>query len=228
MTVSDFLSGVKVLEKVESPINGEIQVVRSFGLGTYIQVEGLTQSGGVVGGVWKTTLKKLKNEKVNMTKCLILGLGAGSAAGLVRKYWPRAKITGVEIDPAMVELGKKYLGLEEVNVKVVIQDALEFLTNYQLQITNDFDLILVDLYIGRNVPEKFTTEAFIQLVKSFLSESRDSPSRGLSDEGRAVFNRLYYDEKRKEAEKFHRKLIHAFRKVRPIYPEANVMFICEA
>lgn len=213
----DFLSGIKVLEETNSAINGKIQVVKSFGLGTYIQVEGLTQSGGVVRGVWKTTLKKLKNEKAKTTKCLILGLGAGSAANLVRKYWPRAKITGVEIDTAMVELGKKYLKLGDAGAEIVIKDAYDFLTARNSFPERKYDLILVDLYIGHNVPEKFTTEAFIQHVKSLLTE-----------EGKAVFNRLYIDEKRKEVEKFHRKLIHAFRKVRPVYPEANVMYVCSS
>ena len=44
----DLFSGPKVLEKKKSKINGEIKVVKTLGLGTYIQVNGLTQSGGVV------------------------------------------------------------------------------------------------------------------------------------------------------------------------------------
>src|SRR3989344_9616764 len=123
MTVSDFLSGIKILEEVTSPINGKIQVVRSLGLGNYIQVEGLTQSGGVVNEVWKTTLWKLKNKRTKELKnCLILGLGGGSAAKLVRKFWTDAKITGIEIDPIMVNLGKKYLKLDAAGVDVIIDD----------------------------------------------------------------------------------------------------------
>lgn len=227
MTVSDFLSGVKVLEEVESPINGKIQVVKSLGLGTYIQVEGLTQSGGVVRDVWRTTLRKIRSTqakgpsasggKSEIRNCLILGLGGGSAAKLVRNFWPEAKITGIEMDPVMVELGKKYLGLEKVNVKVVVQDALEFLANYDLQITDDFDLILIDLYLGYDVPEKFQSENYIQLVRTVLASG-----------GVAVFNRLYFGEKRKEAEKFGEKLEKIFSKVTRVFPEANVMFVCSS
>ena len=39
----DFSLTNKILEEVESGINGKIKVVKSLGLGTYIQVEGLTQ-----------------------------------------------------------------------------------------------------------------------------------------------------------------------------------------
>ena len=230
MTVSDFLSGIKILEEVESPINGKIQVVRSLGLGTYIQVEGLTQSGGVVNEVWKTTLRKLKNKRTKELKnCLILGLGGGSAAKLVRKFWTDAKITGVEIDPIMVNLGKKYLKLDAVGVDVMIDDAENFLSTISHQplrardpqgsaiLVISYDLILVDLYIGRDVPEKFESENYIHLVRSLLERS-----------GIAIFNRLYYAEKRKEAEKFGEKLEKTFSKVERIFPEANVMFVCES
>ena len=215
--LEDFLSGVKVLEEVNSPINGKIQVVRSLGLGTYIQVEGLTQSGGVVRDVWRTVLKKLSHQSLTINNCLILGLGAGSAAKLVRKYWPVAKITGVEIDPIMVKIGKKYLSLDKVGVDIVIEDAEKFLLDINHQpLAINYDLILVDLYIGYNVPEKFTTKDFILRVKNFLAEDRI-----------AVFNRLYFGDKRKEVEKLGQILEEIFSKVERVYPEANVMFVCE-
>src|SRR3989344_2104718 len=202
MTVSDFLSGIKILEEVTSPINGKIQVVRSLGLGNYIQVEGLTQSGGVVNEVWKTTLWKLKNKRTKELKnCLILGLGGGSAAKLVRKFWPDAKITGVEIDPIMVNLGKKYLKLDAVEVDIVIDDAYKFVANSSKLIAQSYNLILVDLYIGYDVPEKFTKQDLIYLARSLLASG-----------GVVVFNRLYFGEKRKEAEKFGEKLEKVFSK----------------
>jgi spermidine synthase len=213
---SDVLTGTKVLEKVESPINGKMQVVKSIGLGTYIQVNNLTQSGGVVYDIWRTTLKKLKNSRTRELKnCLILGLGGGSAAKVVRKHWSNAEITGVEIDPIMVNLGKKYLKLDETKTKVVIGGAYKILTTKHHLPTSKFDLILVDVYIGDKVPEKFESDKFLKLILKLLTFN-----------GVAIFNRLYYEDKRKQAEIFHKKLIHVFKKVRPFYPEANVMYIC--
>ena len=211
------MSGVKILEVASSPINGKIQVVRSLGLGNYIQVEGLTQSGGVVNEVWRTTLRKIRSTKSEIRNCLILGLGGGSAAKLARKFWPDAKIAGVEIDPIMVNLGKKYLKLDAVGVDVIIDDAYKFVANSSKLIAQSYDLILVDLYIGYDVPEKFQSENYIHLVRSLLVRS-----------GTAVFNRLYFGEKRKEAEKFGEKLEKVFSKVERIFPEANVMFVCES
>lgn len=207
--------GIKVLEERASAINGKIRVVRSLGLGTYIQVQNLTQSGGVVFEVWRSTLKNLKNSSttfgrktLKLKNCLILGLGGGSAAALVRKFWPEAKITGVDIDPVMVELGRKYLRLE--GIKVVISDASEF-----LKTKPKFDLILIDTYIGYKFPERLEEQKFLEAVK-----------KALSHKGLAIFNRLYMVEKRPETVKFALRLEKIFSKVEYFYPEANVMLLC--
>ena len=125
--------GTKVLEERKSKYNGQLRVVRSLGFGTYIQAEGLTQSGGVVETIWKSTLKKIHCSQFNVHRSLILGLGGGTVAKLIRKNWPEAKITGIDIDPVMVELGKKYLGLDQINLEIKIADALDFVTVHRSQ-----------------------------------------------------------------------------------------------
>jgi len=216
MSVVNFLSGMKILEDIKSPINGRITVVKNLGMKPYIQVGGLTQSGGVVKGVWKNTLKKVASSKEQVARVLILGLGGGTVAGLVRKFWLEAKITGVEIDPIFVALGKKYLGLDEKEIEIVIGDAQEFISVHGKRKTVHYDLILVDMYIGDEVPKKFETLSFMKKVKRLLSK-----------DGSIVFNRLYYGTKRSEAVKFGKLLEKVFSKVNVHYPEANVMFICK-
>ena len=199
----------KILEEVQSPINGKIEVVKSMGLGIYIQVEGITQSGGVVYDIWKYTLRRLVKKKKDVKKVLILGLGGGSAAKLVQKYWPEAKVVGVEIDPEMVRLGRKHLGLRSVDIH--IQDAKDFCKKSDQK----HDLILVDLYLADSYPKIFESKGFISNVKKLLLEN-----------GIIVFNRLYYGDKRPEAVKFGRKLEKYFPKVEIVFPEANVLFLC--
>jgi spermidine synthase len=207
--------GTKNLEKRKSKFNGELKVVRTLGFGTYIQAGGLTQSGGIVESIWKSTLKKVHSSRSTVHRSLVLGLGGGTVAKLIRKNWPEAKITGVDIDPHMVELGRKYLGLDDKNVEIKIADALDFLTVHSSRSTVHFDLIIVDLYNGDKYPEKFETENYIHLVRSLLSRC-----------GVAVFNRLYYGDKRPLAVKFGNKLKKAFSNVEWFYPEANLMFLC--
>jgi len=199
--------GTKTLEERESKFNGHLKVSRSLGFGTYIQADGLTQSGGIVGVIWKPTLKKIKDQKLKIKSCLVLGLGGGTAAKYIRLFWPDAKITGVDIDPDMIALGKKYLGLDQINVEIKIQDAYNF--------KGKFDLVIIDLYNGEHFPEKFGDTQFLNKVKLSLTEN-----------GVAVFNRTYYGDKRPETVKFGNKLKKIFSDVEWFYPEANLLFIC--
>jgi spermidine synthase len=201
--------GTKILEERESEFNGHIKVSRSLGFGTYIQAGGLTQSGGIVGVIWKPTIRKIKNLKFTINNCLILGLGGGTAAKYVRLLWPEAKIKGIDIDPVIIELGKKYLGLDEINAEIKIADASGF--------RGSFDLIIIDLYNGDKFPEKFETIEFLNKVKKSLTKN-----------GIAVFNRTYYGDKRPDTVRFGNKLQKIFPKVEWFYPEANLMFLCSS
>jgi spermidine synthase len=195
--------GTKILEERKSEFNGNLRVVRSFGLGTYIQADGLTQSGGIVESIWKQTLNKIKNKKQDFKDVLILGLGGGTVAKLIHKNWPETKITGVDIDPVIVELGKKYLDLDD-NIDIKIQDAYK-------PIPGKFDLVIVDLYQGDEFPKKFEDEKFLKsLTKNKL----------------VIFNRLYYKEKKIRALEFDKELQKVFGKVEYFYPISNVMFVC--
>ena len=201
--------GTKILEERESKFNGHIKVSRSLGFGTYIQAGGLTQSGGIVGVIWKPTLHKIQRTNLKIQNVLILGLGGGTAAKYVRLFWPEAKIKGIDIDPVMIKLGKKYLGLDQINVQIKIGDAYGF--------EGKADLIIIDLYNGDKFPEKFETAKFLNKVKKSLT-------RG----GLAIFNRTYYGDKRPHAVRFGNKLQKIFSNVEWFYPEANLMFICHS
>lgn len=198
-----------ILGEVESKFNGRIKVVWSLGLGKYIQAGGLTQSGGIVESIWRDALKKVNSKKKNAKSVLILGLGGGSAAKVVHKNWPEARITGVDIDRVIVELGKRYLGLDKVEVEIKIEDAYEFTSNRK------YDLVLVDLYNGDKFPEKFEKNEFIGNIKKILGKN-----------GIIVFNRLYGSDHRNESMMFGRKLETNFVHVDYMYPQANVALIC--
>lgn len=198
-SISSFLTGTKILEERRSEYNGNLKVVKTWGMGTYIQANGLTQSGGIVEKIWKQTLRKIHNSKFIIHNSLILGLGGGTAAKLIRNFWPEAKIVGVEIDPTMIELGKKYLGLDEAKVDIKIMDANKFKLG-------SYNLVIVDTYFG---------DKYVDLIKSDLLKSKI-----------VVFNRLYYGNNKVEAVKFGKKLKRIFGRVDCFYPEANLMFFC--
>jgi spermidine synthase len=206
--LTNFLSGKKIVKKQRSKINGTLTVTTDFFWGTHIMAGGLTQSGGVAKNIWKDTLSRFK--KKDIKSCLILGLGGGSIAGIVSNFWPQAKITGVDIDPQIIALGKKYLKLNAKNVKIHIQDAAKFVKE-----KGKYDLICLDTYIGDSFPPHLEE-------KSFLSDLSSS----LSSDGLLIVNRLYSSEKRKDALKLEKKLLEVFPKVDRFFPEANIMFLC--
>lgn len=193
--------GTKILEERESEYNGHLRVLRTWGMGTYIQAGGLTQSGGIVESIWKQTLKKINEKKINAKSILILGLGGGTLAKLLCKKYPNAKITGIEIDPIMIEFGRKYLNLDEYNIDIKIADA----TDYTLY-SNCYDLVVVDTYLG---------DKFVDIAGSEPSMSKLT-----------IFNRLFYKNKKKEALKFEKKLKKIYQKVDTFQPTANIMFFC--
>ena len=189
--------GTKILETRRSKYNRDVRVLKTWGIGIYIQSGGLTQSGGIVEQIWKSTLKRLSAKDIR--KILILGLGGGTVVKLVKKFWPEAKITGVDLDPIMIELGKKYLRLDDFNVDIKIQDA----DSFKLK---GYDLVIIDTYLG---------DKYVDLFNKDLLESKV-----------VVFNRLFYGNKKKEALKFGKKLERLFKKVDVYYPTANLMYIC--
>ena len=75
---------------------------------------------------------------------LILGLGGGSAARLARALAPRARIVGVEIDPRVVALARRWFGLGELGLEVVRADAEGFLAGCRER----FDAVLEDVFVG--------------------------------------------------------------------------------
>lgn len=201
----------RIIESCQSDFNGRIEVVSSLAWGKYIRVGGITQSGGVVEKIWRSVFKNIKGD---FKEILILGLGGGSVAKVLRGRSKKTRITGVEIDPLMVNFGKNYLGLDNSKVKIEIDDAKKWL----LENKKKFDLIIVDVYQGRIYPSFFESDLFLKSLKSHLVVG-----------GIVVFNRLYNShlDVRKSAVKFGDKLEKEFKEVNRIYPLANLIFICK-
>lgn len=157
----------QTVETVTSKHNGQIKVVKNRGEYS-VWVGGFEQSGNFyVQKIWK---KKLDTISRNIKSVLILGLGCGTVAGIVGQKWPKAKIVGVEIDPVMIGLGKKYFGLGRISsLKIVNQDARDFIKSTNRK----FDLILVDAYIGNKkknivVPQGFLNKGGVMITNKLI------------------------------------------------------------
>lgn len=191
--------GEEIIDKVFSSLNGEILIYQGLFGQKSMRIGGVSQSGGLVVNIWKKAINEVKNRMGGISSCLILGLGCGDAARLVSQKWPEAKITGIEIDPAVIEVGKKYFRLKEIpNLEVVRGDAIEKIENQK----SKFDLVLVDLYLGKNFPKEAESKEFLESLKKITTP-----------DGIIVFNRFNWGVYRKQAEDFKEKLRDFFPKV---------------
>lgn len=77
-------------------------------------------------------------------RILILGLGGGSVARIARALAPKAEIVGVELDAEVVRLARAHLGLDALDIRVEIADALGWLGKAR----GKFDAILEDVFVG--------------------------------------------------------------------------------
>src|SRR4030042_2787740 len=127
LLLQKFFRGYLVLEKTNSKINDQIEIREDIFGRRSLLVGGISQSGHSVEKLWQKPLKLITGHQSPVTKILILGLGAGSVAKIIHNFFPKAKMTGVEIDPMMIEIGKKYFDLSTVkNLKVDIKDVLNW------------------------------------------------------------------------------------------------------
>lgn len=98
-------------------------------------------------------------------KVLILGHAGGSFTRLFNAYYSELEITGVELDPAVTEISRAYMGLDEATVSIVAADARAYL----LSTEEVYDLILVDTYHGTSIPAHLATQEFFELCAQHLS-----------------------------------------------------------
>jgi len=95
----------------------------------------------------------------------ILGNAGGTTARAFGIYYPEARIDGVEIDPAVSAVGRRYFGLaDNPGLTVVAADARPFLQASRER----YDLILIDAYRQPYVPFYLATREFFRLCRARL------------------------------------------------------------
>lgn len=123
----------------------------------------------------------IKNRSIK--NALILGFGSGSVASILHNEYEKKgiAITGVEKDEAVIDLAKKYFSIDKYNnLSLHCQDAYEFVFSCDQK----YDLLVMDVFIDRDVPEIFSDEKFISALR-----------RLMSDDGILFYNLVIHGEK---------------------------------
>jgi spermidine synthase len=95
-----------------------------------------------------------------------LGFGAGSVYRLVREtFGEKVKIRGVELDPVMIQIYHDYFKKESDQIQIIQDDVL----SYMHRQTETYDMILIDVFIGENIPETVFADSFVYAVEKALN-----------------------------------------------------------
>jgi len=101
----------------------------------------------------------------DISRIAIVGLAAGTTARQAAAVFPNVVIDGFEIDPKIVEVGRKYFDMNLPNLHVIIQDGRWGLATSP----EKYDLICVDAYRPPYIPPHLTTQEFFQIVADHLN-----------------------------------------------------------
>jgi len=98
--------------------------------------------------------------------CLI-GLAGGTTARQYSEVFGGLPIDGVEIDPTIVDVGRRFFGLSLPNLNVAVEDGRYYLA----RTAKLYDVIIVDAYRPPYIPFQLTTVEFFRLVRDHLTAS---------------------------------------------------------
>lgn len=202
-----------LLQKNNSKISGEIKVVQ-YKDEVRLIVGGYTQSvymprnnwDKLENRVWGQFLSKPLVASILRSPCriLLLGLGGATVGHLIQQGYGPLPLEAIELDPEIVNIGKKFFHLEELkNLNITIGDAFVIVKNNLFPVAGkQYDFVIVDAFIGGNFSHEEIFSEYATAIKNLLS-----------DKGIAVFNILHKKDTVGVKEKHLDKLIKIFNRV---------------
>lgn len=108
-----------------------------------------------------------KNQRqADVDSLCLIGLAGGTTARQFTQIFGPIPIDGVEIDPAIVDVGRKYFNMTEPNLNVIVEDGRYFLKTTD----HRYDVIGVDAYRQPYIPFQLTTREFFQEASDHLND----------------------------------------------------------
>src|SRR5947209_7252573 len=124
----------------------------------------------LTGGPWDYMLvadsfRPAEQSEITPKSVAILGLAGGTAARqYTAAFGSGVQITGVEIDPDILDVAHRYFHLDEPNVHPVVADARYWLDTQARQ----YDVVVMDAYRQPYIPFHLTTREFFSEVRDHL------------------------------------------------------------
>jgi spermidine synthase len=153
-----------LLAEQESEYN-YIQVLQD-GSETVHAIHSIYNPGSLeTGGPWDYfTLGPAIAGNESPANALIVGLAGGTAARQLHAAYPGIEVDGIEIDQAIVDVGRKYFALTDAVANVTVADG-----RYAIETTDKtYDLICLDAYRQPYIPFHLATVEFFELASRHL------------------------------------------------------------
>ncbi len=99
-------------------------------------------------------------------RTLVIGLGTGTFSRQCRHFFGGSDNDGVEIDPEVVRLARKYFALTDRDTRIHVEDGRTWIRHAA---TGTYDLILVDAYRDITFPFHLCTREFFAEVATRLA-----------------------------------------------------------
>ncbi|MCF7854400.1 MAG: fused MFS/spermidine synthase [Candidatus Pacebacteria bacterium] len=95
----------------------------------------------------------------SLDHALVLGLGGGAIPNMFRAAYPDLVVDIVEIDPEICRVATDYFGFEEdLHTNLIMGDAVD----YVIATRKHYDIVVVDAYLGAEMPCGLTTDAAVR------------------------------------------------------------------
>ena len=159
----------RTIYKTRSPYNHDIRVLEEKGKYKLL-VNGSRQSGEYILKLWQQALCAFGIiPSPDVQSILVLGVGGGTVIHVLHALYPEADITGVDVDKQMIDIGIKYFGLDNVKgLNLTVSDAEKFVRGAAVK-KKQWDMVVVDLFIGTAIPAFVGEETFLRTVKRIMT-----------------------------------------------------------
>ena len=104
----------------------------------------------------------------NLDDVLLIGLAAGTVSELLTDIYGPIPITGIELDPQIIAVGRSYFDMNQPNLTAIAADGRHWLQQQPDDVR--WSMIAVDAYRPPYIPFHLTTVEFFQTVYNYLED----------------------------------------------------------
>lgn len=119
----------------------------------------------LTGGYWDQFLLAPVMHGPGLRSLAMIGYAGGTVGRAYGVRWPAVHIQGIELDPLVTEIGRRYFGLaSNPNVRVATADGRPYLETHSTR----YDAIFLDAFRQPYIPFYLTTQEFWRLAERRL------------------------------------------------------------